>query len=86
MKEQHIFLEICCAIYSIQLTQTITIAIQQKVQIMKSVSMTWMISSQLEQAVGRARLLREDCTVIVYAGFPVEQAEYRDKSLIQNAE
>lgn len=47
---------------------------------------TWLISSQLEQAVGRARLLREDCMVIVYAGFPVEQAEYRDKSLIQNAE
>lgn len=47
---------------------------------------TWIISSQLEQAVGRARLLKEDCTVIVYAGFPVEQAEYRDKSFVQNAE
>lgn len=47
---------------------------------------TWLISSQLEQAVGRARLLREDCTVTVFAGFPVEQAEYRDKSFIQNAE
>lgn len=31
----------------------------------------WLISSQLEQAVGRARLLREDCTVTVFAGFPV---------------
>lgn len=47
---------------------------------------TWLISSQLEQAVGRARLLREDCTVTVFAGFPVEQAEYRDKSFVQNAE
>lgn len=47
---------------------------------------TWLISSQLEQAVGRARLLREDCTVTVFAGFPVEQAEYRDKSFIQNVE
>lgn len=47
---------------------------------------TWLISSQLEQAVGRARLLREDCTVMVYAGFLVEQAEYRDKSFVQNAE
>ncbi|MBR1529935.1 MAG: DEAD/DEAH box helicase family protein [Oscillospiraceae bacterium] len=37
----------------------------------------WMLSSQLEQAVGRARLLRNDCTVTVYAGFPVEQAEFR---------
>ena len=32
---------------------------------------TWLISSQLEQAVGLARLLREDCTVTVFAGFPV---------------
>lgn len=36
----------------------------------------WMLSSQLEQAVGRARLLRNNCTVSVYAGFPVEQAEF----------
>lgn len=35
------FLAICCATYSIQLTQTINIAIQQKVQIMKSVSMIY---------------------------------------------
>ena len=41
----------------------------QKIQI-------WMLSSQLEQAVGRARLLRNNCTVTVYAGFPVEQAEF----------
>lgn len=38
----------------------------------------WLLSSQLEQAVGRARLLREDCQVFVYAGFPVEQAKYID--------
>lgn len=37
---------------------------------------TWMLSSQLEQAVGRARLLRNDCTVTVYAGYPVEQAVF----------
>lgn len=36
----------------------------------------WMISSQLEQAVGRARLLRNDCVVKVFAGFPVEQAVF----------
>lgn len=36
---------------------------------------SWMISSQLEQAVGRARLLRNDCTVMVFSGFPVEQGE-----------
>ncbi len=37
----YFFLAICCATYSIQLTQTINIAIQQKVQIMKSVSMIY---------------------------------------------
>lgn len=36
----------------------------------------WMLSSQLEQAVGRARLLRNNCTVTVYAGYPVEQADF----------
>lgn len=35
----------------------------------------WLLSSQLEQAVGRARLLRERCTVTVFSGFPVEQSE-----------
>lgn len=39
----------------------------------------WLLSSQLEQAVGRARLLRNDCKVEVYSGFPVEQAEYINK-------
>lgn len=34
---------------------------------------TYLISSELEQAVGRARLLRYDCTVYLYSGFPVEQ-------------
>ena len=33
----------------------------------------WLIESLLEQAVGRARLLRYDCTVKVFAGFPVGQ-------------
>lgn len=38
----------------------------------------WLLSSQLEQAVGRARLLRENCTVTVFSGFPVEQAEFHN--------
>lgn len=42
----------------------------------------WMLSSQLEQAVGRARLLRNPAVVTVFAGFPVEQAEYIWKSSI----
>lgn len=35
------------------------------------------LESELEQCVGRARLLRFDCTVYVYSGFPCEQAEIR---------
>lgn len=34
----------------------------------------WMLESLLEQAVGRARLLRFDCTVKVFARFPINQA------------
>jgi len=34
----------------------------------------WMIESDLEQAVGRARLLREDCKVRLYSNFPLGQA------------
>lgn len=34
----------------------------------------WMLESLLEQAVGRARLLRYDCIVKVFARFPIEQA------------
>lgn len=37
----------------------------------------WILSSQLEQSVGRARLLRNDCTVRVFSGFPVEQAFFQ---------
>lgn len=34
----------------------------------------WMIESELEQAVGRARLLRCACTVNLYSNFPIRQA------------
>jgi hypothetical protein len=34
----------------------------------------WMIVSELEQAVGRARLLRENCTVNLFSNFPLKQA------------
>jgi hypothetical protein len=33
----------------------------------------WMIESELEQAVGRARLLRCDCVVNLYSNFPIRQ-------------
>ena len=36
----------------------------------------WNLSSLLEQAVGRARLLRYDFEVRVFAHFPIDQAEY----------
>lgn len=35
----------------------------------------WMIESELEQSVGRARLLREDCTVYLYSDYPLIQSE-----------
>lgn len=34
----------------------------------------YMINSEIEQAVGRARLLRCDCTVNVFSNFPLSQA------------
>ena len=34
----------------------------------------WLIKTELIQAVGRARLLRYDCTVKLYASLPLEQA------------
>lgn len=35
----------------------------------------WMIESELEQAIGRARLLRHECTVHLFSNFPLRQAE-----------
>ncbi len=37
----------------------------------------YFLKSELEQAVGRARALREPCTVYVFSTFPVEQSELR---------
>lgn len=38
----------------------------------------YFIESDLEQAVGRARLLRCDCTVNLYSNFPLSQADLRE--------
>lgn len=38
----------------------------------------WMTESELEQAIGRSRLLRTDATVYVCSNFPLRQADYRD--------
>lgn len=43
------------------------------------------ISSELEQAVGRARLLRYRCTVYVFSNFPVQQAQIRQDDYLEIA-
>lgn len=43
----------------------------------------YFISSELEQAVGRARLLREDCTVILFSSFPCAQADIREEDYLE---
>ena len=34
----------------------------------------WSISSSLDQSIGRARLLRNDCTVYLFSNLPLDQA------------
>lgn len=41
----------------------------------------WYINSELEQAVGRARVLRNNCTVYLYSNFPIKQATYVDDNI-----
>jgi hypothetical protein len=41
----------------------------------------YMIESELEQAVGRARLLRCDCTVHLFSNFPLRQAIMMESNL-----
>lgn len=38
----------------------------------------WMLESELEQAVGRARLLRNECTVHLFSNFPLSQSKMID--------
>ncbi len=45
-----------------------------KNKILREIQFT-IINSNLEQAIGRARLLRNNCTVKVFARFPISQAE-----------
>lgn len=44
----------------------------------------YFIYSELEQAVGRARLLREDCTVVLFSSFPCAQADIREEDYLDN--
>lgn len=41
------------------------------------------LESELEQCIGRARLLREDCTVYLFSSFPCEQAELNCKDYLK---
>lgn len=42
------------------------------------------LESELEQCIGRARLLRNDCTVYVLSCFPCEQAQLHIQNYLQN--
>lgn len=44
------------------------------------------IESELEQCVGRARLLRQDCSVYVFSCFPCEQAKIHIKNYLRDYE
>ena len=39
----------------------------------------YFIESELEQAIGRARILRHDCTVYLFSNFPCRQAQLRQE-------
>lgn len=43
----------------------------------------YFISKELEQCIGRARLLRNDCEVIVLSNFPCEQAEFDQSDFLE---
>lgn len=44
------------------------------------------IESELEQAIGRARVLRCDCKVYVFSNFPCEQAEIKEDKFLPELE
>jgi len=46
----------------------------------------WLIESELEQAVGRARLLRKDCVVYLYSNFPLSQAILEDSGFAMGSD
>lgn len=51
--------------------------------ILREVQM-YSIESELEQCIGRARLLRNDCTVYVFSCFPCEQAQIHIRNYLNN--
>ena len=43
----------------------------------------YFIKKELEQSIGRARLLRKDCQVVVLSNFPCEQAELNQDDYLE---
>jgi hypothetical protein len=43
----------------------------------------YMLESELEQSIGRGRPLRYDCTINVFANFPVRQANIKEMPALQ---
>ncbi len=56
-----------------------------KDQVLREVQL-YSIESELEQCVGRARLLRQDCSVYVFSCFPCEQAKVHIRNYLQDYE
>lgn len=56
-----------------------------KDKVLRKVQM-YSIESELEQCVGRARLLRQNCSVYVFSCFPCEQAKIHIKNYLQDYE
>lgn len=54
-------------------------------QILREIQL-YMISSELEQCIGRSRLLREDATVYLFSNFPCEQAELIQEDFLSRME
>ena len=44
------------------------------------------IEAEIEQAIGRARILRKDCTVYVFSNYPCQQAELKQDAYFRLSE
>ena len=44
----------------------------------------YFIRKELEQCIGRARILRKDCKVLVLSNFPCEQAELHQEDYLKD--
>lgn len=53
-----------------------------KDELLREVQLT-AIQSEMEQCVGRARLLRNNCKVYLFSGFPCEQAEFHMENYLE---